>query len=287
MDTRADPRLLRHLAACNNAPSPAPPFGDRVALRIGGQAVGWLPPGLALPLGALPGFRRGPEGVELEPDDAESRSAALDAAVGALAGRGGVRRRRELFDVCATPGGEALARLDRGAVAPFGVPSQGAHLNGLVRRADGLHLWVGRRARDKAIAPGKLDNLVAGGVPAGLTPWETLLKEAGEEASLPPELAERARRVGEVSYVMASAEGLRRDMLHVFDLELPEGFTPRPNDDEVESFELWPAERVLAAVREGDSVKFNVNLVLIDLFLREKLIEDPDGTLRAGLRRFA
>ena len=28
---------------------------------------------------------------------------------------------------------------------------------------------------------------------------------------------------------------------------------------------------------------FNVNLVLIDLFLREGLVEDPDGRLRAGL----
>jgi hypothetical protein len=77
-------------------------------------------------------------------------------------------------------------------------------------------------------------------------------------------------------------------VVHVFDLELPEGFVPRPNDDEVERFELWPAARVLAAVRDTEGVKFNVNLVLIDLFLREGLI-DPASTeghaLRAGLNQ--
>ena len=85
---------------------------------------------------------------------------------------------------------------------------------------------------------------------------------------------------------MANAEGLRRDVLHCFDIELPEDFTPEPGDDEVERFELWPATRVLEAVRDGDRVKFNVNLVLIDLFLREGLVEDPDGRLRQGLDRF-
>ena len=48
----------------------------------------------------------------------------------------------------------------------------------------------------------------------------------------------------------------------------------------------WPARRVLEFVRDTEGVKFNVNLVLIDLFLREGLI-DPDSAdgraLRAGL----
>ena len=75
-------------------------------------------------------------------------------------------------------------------------------------------------------------------------------------------------------------------MLHIFDLELDDGFTPTPNDDEVERFELWPARRLLEAVRDTDTVKFNVNLVLIDLFLREGLIDpasDDGRRLRAGL----
>ncbi len=159
-------------------------------------------------------------------------------------------------------------------------------MNGRVRRPDGLHLWVGWRSKNKSVAPGKLDNLVAGGVPSGLSPMQTLLKEAAEEASMPPALAAKARRVSRLSYRMADGPGIRRDVLHCFDLDLPEDFTPVPADGEVERFELWPVGRVLQAVRDTSDVKFNVNLVLIDLFLREGLV-DPRGEegkrLRAGL----
>jgi len=52
----------------------------------------------------------------------------------------------------------------------------------------------------------------------------------------------------------------------------------------VESFELWPIERALATVRQTDDFKFNVNLVLIDLFLRERLIAGAVADqLRAAL----
>jgi thiamine pyrophosphokinase len=111
-------------------------------------------------------------------------------------------------------------------------------------------------------------------------------EEADEEAGMAPELAACATRTGRISYILTNAEGLRRDVLHVFDIDLPEDFVPRPNDDEVERFELWPAARLLECVRETQDVKFNVNLVLIDLFLREGLIDEQSQegrALRAGL----
>jgi hypothetical protein len=74
---------------------------------------------------------------------------------------------------------------------------------------------------------------------------------------------------------MDRGEGLRRDHLLCFDLTLPEDFCTRPNDDEVERFELWPIRRVLETVRDGNAFKFNVNLVLIALFLRRGLIAEP------------
>jgi thiamine pyrophosphokinase len=190
-----------------------------------------------------------------------------------LARAGFLTERDEPFDVRAGIEGPVLARLDRGAIPAFGVMAQGVHLNGLVRRPDGLHIWLGRRSTRKAVAPGQWDNIVAGGTPAGLDATETLIKEAGEEAGLSPELVGRARPVSRLTYNMAQEGGLRRDVLHVFDLELPEDVVPVPHDDEVEHFELWPARRVLELVRDTDSVKFNVNLVLTDLFLREGLLD--------------
>jgi thiamine pyrophosphokinase len=277
----------RHIEACNNLASPA----GLIPFRIGPDQVGWLGPDLARALtffprdihfdaagAALAGRLRGPG----------ARSEALAGIARALAERGHFRLRDEPFDIRATPEGPVLATLDRGALPAFGIAAQGVHVNGRVMRPDGLHLWVGWRSKAKSVAPGKLDNLVAGGIPAGLGAEETLVKEAGEEASLPAGLAVQARRVGRISYVMREETGMRRDVLHCFDLDLPEGLEPRPSDDEVERFELWPVRRVLEAVRDTEDVKFNVNLVLIDLFLREGLI-DPDGAegraLRAGLQQ--
>ena len=49
-------------------------------------------------------------------------------------------------------------------------------------------------------------------------------------------------------------------------------FSPQAADGEVEAFELWPIARVMQTVRDTDEFKFNVNLVLIDLFRRQGLI---------------
>ncbi len=275
----------RHIAACNNIASPS----HLIRFRIGEEQVGWVGAELARALAFYPReFHFDDRGVALAGRlrAPGARSEALATVVKGLAGRGHLTIRHEPFDVRATPEGPVLAQLDRGAMAPFGAMSQGVHVNGFVRRADGLHLWVGWRSRSKPVAPGQMDNVVAGGVPAGLSPAECLVKEAGEEASIPPELAGQAVAVGRVSYIMAVPEGLRRDVLHCYDLELPDCFVPRPHDDEVERFELLPAEAVLRAVRETDRVKFNVNLVLIDFFLRHGLIDPATPgieALRAGL----
>ncbi|WP_426959218.1 DUF4743 domain-containing protein [Muricoccus radiodurans] len=277
-----DPRLHRHVEACNNIPSPA----GYQPLLIGDAQVGWLAPDVVRALTFNPrSFHFSARGVSLAASirGAGARSAALAEAAQGLAKRGFLRIRGEEFDVRATPEGEVLATVDRGALPALGIMSQGVHVNGLVRRPDGLHLWVGWRSKDKSVAPGQMDNIVAGGIPAGLTPERCLVKEAEEEASLPAELAVKARPVGRVSYIMRTEEGMRRDLLHLYDLDVPEGVTPKPNDDEVERYELWPVARVLEAVQDTGDVKFNVNLVLIDLLLREGLVQDPDGALRAGL----
>ena len=267
--------LLRHVAASRNAVLP----GGRLPFRLGPNRVGWLTPDLAERVVAG-GARR--DGAAVVLDD----PAALPRLARRLADAGALRWRDEAFDVRATPDGPALAQLDRGAVPCFGVLSQGAHLNGLVRRAGETWLWVSRRAADRLMDPGKLDHLAAGGVTAGHTPDETLRKEAGEEAGLPAELLRDARRAATLAYVTERPEGLRRDVLHCYDVDLPESFTPRAVDGETESFELWPLRQVLDRVRRTDDFKFNVNLVLIDLLLREGLVNPagPEGgRLRAAL----
>ncbi len=261
-----DDSLLRHLRACNNAVLP----GRRAPLRLDGAPVGWVLPEIAALLEGL-GAVRDADGLRF-PD-----AGALPALSVALLDRLGFAPRGELFDVRADPDGPALAQADRGALPALGIAAIGVHLNGLVRRADGLHLWVARRAADKRLDPGKLDHLAAGGVPAGLSPRETLAKEAAEECGLPGALAAQAREVAVISYAMERPEGLRRDRLHCYDLELPEDFVPRPVDGEVAGFELWPVRRAIEAARHTDDFKFNVPLVLIDLALRLGLVAGEEA----------
>jgi 8-oxo-dGTP pyrophosphatase MutT (NUDIX family) len=267
--------FLHHLRTCNNARLP----GDRLPFRIGSAQVGWVKPTLAAALAKFSGISADAAGITL------TDGTRLPAIARQLVEDGHFRWRHEDFDIRAAPDGEVLARLDRGALPSFGVVAEGVHVNGLVRRSEGVHVWVARRAADKQLDPGKLDHIVAGGVPAGLTPAETLVKEAGEEAAIPASLARQAVPVALIAYAMERAEGLRRDRLHCYDLDLPEDFKPSAADGEVEAFELWPIARVVQTVRDTDRFKFNVNLVLIDLFLREGLIVGREGQeLRAGLR---
>jgi 8-oxo-dGTP pyrophosphatase MutT (NUDIX family) len=257
-----DEGYLRHVRACNNAVLP----GERLPFRIGQELVGWVKPGFAARLASFPEIGVTADAVVL------ADGAALPAIARSLSDAGCYRWRREEFDIRAEPDGPVLARLDRGALPSFGVMAVGVHVNGLVRRPDGLHVWVARRAADKLLDPSKLDHIVAGGVPAGLTPAETLVKEAAEEAAIPASLARQAVPVATITYAMERPEGLRRDLLHCYDLNLPETFAPRAADGEVEAFELWPIARVMRTVRDTDDFKFNVNLVLIDLLQREGLI---------------
>jgi 8-oxo-dGTP pyrophosphatase MutT (NUDIX family) len=270
--------LFRHIAACNNVRLP----GERLAFRLGAAQVGWVLPAFAEALRQFRDITFDAGGVTL------ANGAALDGIVQALAQSGKLRWRGEAFDVRAAPDGPVLARIDRGALPKFGICAVGVHVNGLVRRPNGLHVWVGRRAANKLLDPGKLDHLIAGGVAAGHTLMETLVKEAAEEAAVPAALAATAAEVGRIGYAMTREEGLRRDILHCYDLYLSPTFMPYPADGEVAAFELWPIERVLAEARAGDAFKFNVNLVLIDLFLRHGLIAgEAARDLRAALDRGA
>ena len=254
--------FLRHVEACNNALLP----GERLPFRIGAAQVGWLKPDFAARLAAFPEMTTGGDGVTL------ANGAALPAIARQLSDAGCYRWRREEFDIREKPDGPVLAKLDRGALPTFGVLAMGVHVNGLVHRRAGLHVWIARRAATKQLDPSKLDHIVAGGVPAGLSPAETLVKEAEEEAAIPASLACQAVEVARIGYAMERFEGLRRDLLYCYDLELAEDFVPRAADGEVEAFELWPIDRVVQAVRDSDVFKFNVNLVLIDLFQRLRLI---------------
>lgn len=267
--------LIDHIRACN-----AHDLAGYVRFLVSDQPLGFVRRDVAGVLIADTGlFEEVADGLVLvdEPPGFAERSDLVDRAVGALVDAGVVKRRREEYYPAVT-GWQAAPffRVDRAAVPTFGLRAYGLHVNGYVRRPDGLHMWVGIRARDKSVAPGKLDNLVAGGQPIGLTVRENLVKEAAEEAAIPAELAMTARAVGQLTYVMEQASGLKPDTVFAFDLELPADFVPENTDGEVERFELLPLEAVREIVETSDRFKFNCNLVIIDFLIRHGLVGPDD-----------
>lgn len=267
---------LSHIEACNAYdPAKFQPF------FIGDIRYGWLTAAVADVLLSLSGdFERADEGLRISPRLAtfDARTDAFDRAAVSIVDAGlATKIRTEHYGVKNRWADDAVAAVNRGAVPSFGLRSYGVHLNGWLRRADGgINIWVGRRAMDKSVAPGKLDNMVAGGQPHGLTLMDNLVKEAAEEASVPETLARRARPVGGISYVMEHRAGLRDDVMFCYDIEMPAEFIPVNADGETQDFQLMAAEDVAARVRTSDDFKFNVNLAMTDFLIRHGVI-DPDS----------
>ncbi len=209
----------------------------------------------------------------------EARSQAVREVLLELRAQGEVPRwRDEDYPVLRRWGDAPALKIERAASALLGTRRFAVNVNGLVRDAGDLKMWVAKRAANKQIEPGKLDHLVAGGQPFGLGVRENLIKEAWEEAGIPAELAARAIPMGAVSFRCERPEGLLDDVSFCYDLELPADFMPANTDGEVESFSLWPIEEVLARVRDTEDFSFDINLVVIDFAIRHGLIapDDPD-----------
>lgn len=275
-------RLLQRITTCHAADLAAfqPWFVDE-------HVAGWVHRERAADLASIAGSVRGSDRWTLPGADFAERTRAMALVVDGLVRAGRLRAPLgEAYPVFATASREPLLAIDRCAVPWFGVRAHGVHLNGYVRTAVGLQIWVARRARGKRTFPGHLDNLVAGGQPIGLSPRQTLVKECLEEAGIPGELAERAVAVGQLHYTQQVDRDLKVDTLGLFDLELPADFVPRPIDGEVESFELWSPARLLDSLAGAEAWKPNCALVALHFLLRhEALVGGIPAAERARLWR--
>jgi len=182
----------------------------------------------------------------------------------------------EEFTIRETPSSDPLCLVDRSIASIFGAMGFGQHLNGYVKTDTGLKMWIARRSYTKGLYAGKLDHIVAGGLPYGISLEENLYKECLEEANIKKELAEHAKSVGVVRYKHDYRLGGSEDILYCYDLELPEDFVPKCNDGEVEEFYLMDIEEVADIVKNSDDFKLNCNLVIIDFLIRHGYITPKD-----------
>jgi 8-oxo-dGTP pyrophosphatase MutT (NUDIX family) len=263
-------------------------------LIVGGTTLGWLDDARASRLVSFRTvFRVGIDSISIAETlrDCDWRSAALADVIQALRDQGEFPAwRNELYAVAPTFGAPPVLLIERGATRWFGVRTFAAHVNGVVGQPDGARLWFARRSPDKGVDPGRLDNLVGGGIAAGARVDETLRKEAWEEAGIAADVARHARPAGAVHVRRVLADGLQRETVFVHDLVLPADFVPQNQDGEVVEHrlvDLDTAARLIALDGDADEVTVDASLVVLDFLLRNgSIAPDADSYLALEALRY-
>jgi 8-oxo-dGTP pyrophosphatase MutT (NUDIX family) len=261
----------------------------RVPFRIAGRTAGSVAAAHLPALGAWPRWLLVADGGVDLLAAAPERDAALAEINHALRAEGLIRAWRDEPFVLPDPAsGTVLATMERAAARFWGTLTYGAHATGFVAGADGRpsHLWIAQRSPHKATDPGCFDNLIGGGVPAGQTPRQTLVREGFEEAGLGPAQVAPAWPAGVLRLERDIPEGLQHEWLYSFDLELPPGLEPRNQDGEVAGFTLMPIDEA-AALAAGQAMTVDAALVTIDFLQRHRRLDDPQAARRLAMLRVA
>ena len=142
-----------------------------------------------------------------------------------------------------------LFRLERAAFRFFGLRSHASHVHGLT--TDG-RMWCGRRAFNKSIDPGLLDNLAAGGLPAGEQPHGCAVREILEEAGLGRRLSTVLALPSVVTTERLEPQGWHSETLFLYTTLVSDTETPTNQDGEVSEFLCLALPEVLSRMRAGE-----------------------------------
>lgn len=274
----------------NDVPPLSP--DDYVRFVVDGVRLGMMTESFASNLLEFPDvFVAKEKGVALNPaiQGHEERTRTVASVLSRLHDRGIIPGwRDEMYPVATDYHQPSLFHIERAASPLFGIRIYAVNLNGYVRVGGETKVWIARRSATKQTSPGKLDVVVSGGHPAGVTLRDNLVKECGEEANIPVELAEQARPVGGISFLTPQPNGVLHYLQFSYDLELPPDFTPANTDGEVAEFSLWTINDLRERVETTDDFAPDSALVVIDMLMRHGFIEAdhpeyPD--LLRGLRR--
>ncbi|OSX68594.1 hypothetical protein BU14_2525s0001 [Porphyra umbilicalis] len=234
---------------------------------------------------ALDGWTQLPGSVTASPEllamDVPERTDRVGQLMARLHARGLVQGwRDELHPISQFFQTETLFEMERACLPYFGLRGYGIHVNGYVRRDGQLFVWVATRSHNKATYAGLFDQMVAGGLPSGVSLIENVAKEAVEEAGVDLADLDNLTSVGSLSYRYETRKGLSAKSLFLYDLELPPSFTPINLDGEVEEFNLVPVSAVLESIACNlRAWKPNSAVVMIEFAVRHGVINptcEPD-----------
>ena len=249
------------------------PADSLLPFTVEGILAGWMKRSFAERLEEWPEyFTVRPRGVGMMGhfETPELRSVAIAEVVESLAAQTVISGwRGELVTACESFYSPPLFHIERAATRHFGLTVYASHLNGLTVRHGEPYMWIGRRAENKSIDPGKLDNLAAGRIARGMTPIETLVKESFEEAGIAGDLMHAAKGAGAVRCKREVEEGLHNEIIFVHDIILPESFVPANQDGEVAEFTCMPITGLVRELeRKPENFTVDAALVVLDCLIR-------------------
>ncbi|CAH7668235.1 NUDIX hydrolase domain-like protein [Phakopsora pachyrhizi] len=186
------------------------------------------------------------------------------------------------------PGSNVAFKIERAASALFGFLTFGAHLTAYINVDGEKFVWTPRRSATKSTYPSKLDNTAAGGIQAGESPIESIIRESAEEASLDEDyVRQNIRSIGLISYVHKNQYGwVQPEIQYTYELELPSdnSVIPKPNDGESQDFKLLSMDEIRTllkpnkALEEEEEFKLNSGVVLIDFMVKHGIINANNET---------
>ena len=253
--------------------------GAHVPLLCEGTRVGWLRKAHAQRLTAWPEiFRRDAGGVRIAEAlaSAGARSAAVDGVIRALHEEGAITGwRDERYAVVTAFDAPPLFHIERAAARFLGTTTYAAHANGYCGRGADCEMWLARRAATKPIDPGMLDNLVGGGMSAGIAPLQTIIREAWEEAGVPDALARNALPAGTIRLLREVPQGVQSEVIFAYELELPREFQPHNEDGEVAEFRRVPVSEIIGMLRGEADITLDASLVMLSFLERREYLDLP------------
>ncbi|MCP1117147.1 NUDIX hydrolase [Robbsia andropogonis] len=203
--------------------------------------------------------------------DEPARTRALGEVIATLRDDGRITGwRDEIFAIRNTFDDPPLAFIERAASRFFGTMTYAVHVNGVqgtLADEAGMSMWIARRSNAKAVDPGRLDNLVGGGIPWGCSIAEALVKECWEESGIAAALAATATPGGILHVLTEIDQGVQAEQLFVFDLALPYDFVPHAEDGEVAEHLHVTLADVLLAIARGE-MTMDASIATLDCALR-------------------
>ncbi|KAK2611592.1 hypothetical protein N8I77_004925 [Diaporthe amygdali] len=179
--------------------------------------------------------------------------------------------------------GEHVLTMNGCGVDMFGIVNFSVHMIGWVMTAEGVKIWVSRRAMTRMSYPGMLDNTVGGSLLVGEKPIDGIVRECEEEICLDPTYTRaNIKPCGTNSFQLTLTDSpltaCQHQVQYLYEIELRQEIVPKIGDGEVSELHLKTIDEVREAMKNGE-FKLSYNMTYLAFLIRHGYINaenEPD-----------